>query len=560
MRHGIRVNGFSSDGDPRLMAAMRRRMCLDDEVCYMQDGVHGGLRFRTCFLRSYAALPMGKKLASVAHLKSLIRDTPKSIHGLVFTDVSPIDRQNFKSLQKSMSIRTRDALSKFVPDSEGTVFFLQLCDELTSSLMDYDITPYERIETIFHAIFFLRIWRKWILKSKYVLKENFITSNSYICTELNGSNLLKLIRIFRDRKKPELFLTTLFDSQACERAFRQLRSMSSPNFTKINFHLLELLHMVKRLEVQNEILYSKLSSSDIKLPKLEKKRKTTAIYALPTEEEIEECLNRAKRSALNDALHFEMEIDSDEIDVCEVPIPNRLETDEELNENYDCEDDIENEIGHEHLEDTYEAEDDGGILQEEEDDQQRAFITITEHSGRKKLLRKSTLVWILSEGTRKISSDRLIRVQDKKNAVDPSISIDPSKSDIVYESKYIKIGDWCFFKAGEEVYIGLLHAFRYANRRLVKDKSYKFESVNLVDKPNLSKELEVLSTWYLVNHEAVLVPASVENHQFISMENYVATISISPTIDRDTRSLFFSVDDFKAIDAAVLKLIGQQNC
>lgn len=223
IRCGIEVHGFSSDGDSRLLKAMRHQMKYRlDQICYMQDATHGGLKLRTCFLRSYAALPMGSKLVSVSHLKLLIRTVPKSIHGLVLSDVSPVDRQNFKSLEKCMSVRTRNTLRSFIPDSEATQIFLQICFELTSSLMDHEITPYELIEMIFHSIYFLRIWRKWILQSNYILRENFITSNAYECAELNAENLLKLIRKFRDENKPELFLTTLFDSQACERAFRQL--------------------------------------------------------------------------------------------------------------------------------------------------------------------------------------------------------------------------------------------------------------------------------------------------------------------------------------------------
>lgn len=520
----------------------------------MQDAIHGDLKIRTCFLRSYAALPMGKKLASVAHLKLLIRDALKQVHGLVLSDVSPTDRQNFKSFEKCMDIRTRKALQEYIPDSEATAFFLELCLKVSSSLMDYDITPYQRIEMLFHAIFCLRIWRKWIIQSKHVLRENFITSNAYLCTELNGANLLKLIRILRNENKPELFLITIFDSQACERAFRQLRSMGTPNFTKINFTLFELLHMVRRIEVQNEIVYSKLSGLDVKLPKLEKKHQTTKIYNLPSEEEIDECLKRAKRFALNDAARFEMHVNPDEIDTCEINIPNSLRGDEELSDDgseseIDCIDDTEHFT--ENINDAIET-DEVPFLEEEEQDQQRAFISTTDHLGRKQLLRKSTLVWMLSEGTKKISSDRLIRVQEKRNAINPSVANDSSPLNTVYVSKQIKLGDWCCFNikrdANEMVHIGLVHAFRFANRKLVKDKIYKYDSVNLEDinRPNF----EVLSSWHLINEQAVLIPASVE---FISLDKYIATVS-SPMVDPDTRALFFDEIDFKTMESAVLEI------
>lgn len=375
----------------------------------------------------YAALPMGKKLASVSHLKSLINIAPKSEHGLVLTDVSPVDKQNFKSLEKCMSLRTRNALSKYIPDSEATSFFLQICSEVTSSLMDHEMTPHERIEMLFHAIFFLRIWRKWIINSSYVLRENFITSNAYLCAELNAANLLKLIRQFRNENKAEFFLTTMFDSQACERAFRQLRSMGTPNFTKINFTLFELLHMVRRLEVQNDILYTKLAGKDIKFPKLEKERKTTAIYILPTEAEIEQCLSRAKRFALIDASKFGMQIDPIEIENCEIILPKELETRlgmDDSEEMSDCEDEMQfaDENSDESADSIDMVPENDEMWPENDEDQKRSYITITDHSGQQQLMRKSTLVWLLSEGTKKISSDRTIRVQEKYNAVRPGTS------------------------------------------------------------------------------------------------------------------------------------------
>lgn len=207
----------------------------------------------------------------------MIKEVPKLAHGLVYSDIAPDDHQNYKSLQKCMNIRVRNALSQFTPDSEATGYYLQLCSEIAFSLMDHDMVPQQRIEMLFHAVYFLRIWKKWMHSSAYRM-QSFITTNAYMCIEVNSANLLKLIRRLRDEGKQELFLPTMFDSQACERAFRMFRSMGSPNFTKINFNLYELLHMTRRIEVQNDIVYTKLPN--IKLPKLEKSKKKTQKYML----------------------------------------------------------------------------------------------------------------------------------------------------------------------------------------------------------------------------------------------------------------------------------------
>lgn len=59
---------------------------------------------------------------------------------------------------------------------------------------------------------------------------------------------------FRDTHRPDLFLPTLFQSQACEQTFRQLRSMTSINWTKINFSL-EVIQQIGRIELQNNIVH-----------------------------------------------------------------------------------------------------------------------------------------------------------------------------------------------------------------------------------------------------------------------------------------------------------------
>lgn len=527
----------------------------------MQDATHCGTKMRNRLLRSYAAMPMGKKQVAVAHLKILIQDVPKMTHGLVYSDISPDDRQNFDSLHKCMSIRTRNSLRDFIPDSEATEFNLQLCSEITSSLMDHDTTPHERIELIFHAIYFLRIWRKWILSSQYNLKENFITVNCYMCIEVNAANLLNIIRQLRDEEKPELFLTTLFDSQACERAFRQFRSMGTTNFTKVNFSLYELLHMTRRLEVQNDILYTKLASFDIKLPKLEKSRTTTKIYALPSEEEIAKCLNRAKRFALDDASKFGMQLDGHDIDTCELPISKKIHhlEEEEVSDNeseYDDDDD-EYFIGCDP--DVLNKEDVNFEFPENDEFVKNNEKFVTMKNDEMKLIRKSTLVWLLSQGTKKISSDRLIRVQQKSGNCQITEGISSDAYEKIHVSEQIKIGDWCFFRnnetdANEIVCVGLVVAFKFGKGRTVKDKQYKGDLVDLKGNLPIAKELHVLSSWYVINDKRHLTALTSQNHRFIPLVNYIATVC-KPLVDRDTKTIYFDEKDFKEIEDFVLKLL-----
>lgn len=84
-----------------------------------------------------------------------------------------------------------------------------------------------------------------------------------MCIEINARNLIRFAIVvsqkFRNRGEPEMFLPPIFDSQACEKLFRRFRSMGTTNFTKINFSILELIHMVGRVEVQTDIAYCQLN-------------------------------------------------------------------------------------------------------------------------------------------------------------------------------------------------------------------------------------------------------------------------------------------------------------
>lgn len=170
-------------------------------------------------------MPMGSSLVSIAHLKLLISSVPKEIHGLVMSDICPDDRQNYGSLQKIMQHKVLDALIEHIVGSDGTVMFLRICAEVTSSLIDEDLLPSERIYRLSHAKFFFRAWRIWLKQHNLSIADNCISTNANSCIEINAENLISVTRKFRDEEMEELFMPTLFNSQPNEEIFRLFRSM-----------------------------------------------------------------------------------------------------------------------------------------------------------------------------------------------------------------------------------------------------------------------------------------------------------------------------------------------
>lgn len=208
-------------------------------LAFIQDNIHLILKLRNRLLAVGVVLVMGTKQVSVGHLKYLIRFFPKSEHGLIMTDICPDDRQNFHSMSNLMEVNVVKMLEEHVADSEATVLYLKICSEISSSLY-----------RIWHGLYFLRIWRDWLLKNKaYSLKENFITYNAYMCVEINAYFLIHLIVKLRDENRKEQFLPVFFSSQTCESTFRSMRSISTMNWTKINFSLLELCYFTQLEEL-----------------------------------------------------------------------------------------------------------------------------------------------------------------------------------------------------------------------------------------------------------------------------------------------------------------------
>lgn len=323
-RHGIRVFGISADGDYRILGSMRHEFKNNSIMCsppilFLQDIVHISTKLRNRLLNLLIALMIGNKVASVSHLKMLLNLVPKDIHGLVYSDICPDDRQNFISMEKIMKPKVRDALARHIIGSEGTIEYLRICQEITSSLYENDLPPLVRLYRNWRSTFFIRAWRLFITQTDRLnVNNNFLTTNAYACIELNAQNLEKMIKLFRNEKLDEFFQPTIFNSQPCEQMFRKMRSMGTMNYTRTNFTLLELIHLVGRVELMDDIMNFKLADYNIHFPRnpIHKMKKNT--HTLPSDESIEKTISEAMVAAVADAKRFGINVTNDEIKHCKL--------------------------------------------------------------------------------------------------------------------------------------------------------------------------------------------------------------------------------------------------
>lgn len=457
---GIKVDNFASDGDSRQTKVMKFRseigvqdltflncewFCCGSRIdqTYTQDIIHIGGKARNRILKTSRRTPLGQKIIAVAHLFYLIRTVSKDKHLLTATDINPKDRQNFASVEKICSEKVIFYLKQAVPGSEGTVMFLRALNYCLYSYLDQSMSSADRVYKHWYGLFFFRIWRSWLLKSKeYTLKECFISTNCYLCLELNAHSLVKqLIKLSNDPDQTQFgdyqFFPDQQGSQPCEMLFRQARSFSSMYPNVVNFTMLEFMNRMNKIQLQADIVNN--YSPQIRFPRFE--RKENAALKLPetmqklTKQQIIELIEKAKHDLTRDVACMKMEPELFDYH-CQIN-PTLFEREfsyDNISDDEDESDEFNDDYNMPHIETTVdedELEDDAndrnflsGITGDIEltdysqnggmnvDESGKLAVVVT-NSGKCKLVMKSAIVWYFNENKGKLSSDRLERVRAK---------------------------------------------------------------------------------------------------------------------------------------------------
>lgn len=177
--------------------------------------------------------------------------------------------------------------------------------------------------------------------------------------------------------------------------------------------------MIGRIESQNEISYSILKNKGISFP--HQRLGKTVIYPLPSDSEINATIAKAKEAAIMEASRFGM-FNTTNIDEFKIPSNILL----------DCEDDFideETEDEHEHeRENDWNNEAIENQLADENINESSPLTVVYDEDGNRRIVRKSTLVWMLCEPSETLSKDRLRRVQaqnafNKKRKINENNSI-----------------------------------------------------------------------------------------------------------------------------------------
>ncbi|KAJ8668480.1 hypothetical protein QAD02_010143 [Eretmocerus hayati] len=202
LEQDFKVEGFASDGDPRLLKGMRKASHIDNTTedhtfdilgfrgeytppkIFFQDFVHILTKLRNRLLKESIVLALGGYSISSSHLWYLVNRFGKDNHGLTPTILNNVDKMNFDSARKMCTVRVINLLKK-VPGSRGTREYLTLMNLVMHAFLSTKLTPLKRLYCMAYSVFFLRLWRISLSKTMGLsVTHNFITINTYWCIEI----------------------------------------------------------------------------------------------------------------------------------------------------------------------------------------------------------------------------------------------------------------------------------------------------------------------------------------------------------------------------------------
>jgi hypothetical protein len=350
---GVRVIGFSTDGDSRYLRAMR--LCSrffaelpnlnlfknHDEfsiniprqwnwffmkaqqiLLFMQDPIHVATKFRNRLLSEVASMKMGKYLIDKEHIIYLIESYSKIEHSLIKCDINIKDRQNFPSCRRISSENVLNLLNEN-ENFKGTNVYLSLLRSIIIGFIEKSSTIEERLYHIWTVVFTCRLWWSWIhywaIKHstnndnsesvKQVKSNSFITKPTFWCIEINAHTLLYIILLVIQNKLPVDALNTyLFNSQTCENTFRIARALSGPYSSITNFSVKSFINRCEKISIINSIKThgGQIGDYQFKFPRHHKHDKEVHVYSVNplkqlnlTEFDIEKIIQNAFESAKN---------------------------------------------------------------------------------------------------------------------------------------------------------------------------------------------------------------------------------------------------------------------
>ena len=476
-KRGVTIVSFGADGAGSFMKAMLQKTGLffptedlfsksyvmkeiANSGLSAQDHVHFLAKLRTKIVTPSNILVLGTETACLGHLKYILVHFSKELHQLTERILSNKDKQNYSGIEILLSEGVFECLQNSMKTTEnfGTITYLGLMRDIKDSFLDKSLKPSTRLIKIWRVVFFFRIWRRWLKDNGCPEKDHFITTNAYVCAEINAHLMLQIISgVIRGKLPVDALRVWITGSQGCEALFRLARSMTSTFSTIVNFSMKGILERMHKLN----FLSTMECSDDIAFPRVKKrllqcKEESEETFELFPLHQIDTLINQAKDEAITMASKCGMLLDSFEdsyllsgiIQILERAVDEDGE-DEEYNDPADCseaeaapeatpifiQEDLTNirltkESGNGLPMYTVAAASKGTVRSKTYSLQKRNKTPFILYSDR--YIRKTTALYLLQENV-SLSNDRLLRVRQNQLS-----HIHDARNNAVYPENHLK--------------------------------------------------------------------------------------------------------------------------
>lgn len=392
--------------------------------CMCQDPTHAGTKMKTRMLKLNIFLPMGDYFVDIDHLKQIISKYPKNYHGMTLSTLNHADKMNFKSVQILISNKVQECL-KLIEGSLATQIYLKLIQFILDSYLDKNLNILERNYKIWYSLFFIRQWRQWILSKKdspekYNLTYNFLTLNTYTCIEIDAHTMLILSKKHVEKKSVDKFFPWLLGSQTCEGWFRAARSLTSTFSTIINFTAKEFVERSRKIEFMHEATFD--LSEEYEFPRSKQTGQQRVPHSEITFDNIIDEIMKAKENAINDIKRLGMLVDDESWKVCDLNVAGESEetvssvSSPSTSTLFNIRPELVEQIKHLGLKNIETSLDDKKL--------ENSNLVKVSVAGKSVIIRKTCLVWILSEKGERVSTDRIYRFKNSSNKTKGTNSIE----------------------------------------------------------------------------------------------------------------------------------------
>lgn len=225
---------------------------------------------------------------------------------------------------------------------------------------------------------------------------------------LNAHNLVQIMLFLKQENLALAFLPYLMDSQACEAFFRKIRSFTSTYSTVANCSVKEIIGRIDKIQQQSDISVS--LSDHFKFPRNRKEASAVCIN-LPTKENIAEEIEKCKNNAIEHAVRLGLITKKEAVNFdfeCKIPAyvakyksNNAVESDAPgicLSKTLSL------------VEKYFNLKNFSDKFMDKQISSTSPYVQIM-YKQKQCVVKKTSLCWLLRNDTRKLSSDRLLRVR-----------------------------------------------------------------------------------------------------------------------------------------------------